>query len=55
MQEPKRDRARGLPIHPLLIGVFPILSLLGHNIIEISPLDSLRVLVISIFMVGLVC
>ncbi len=54
MREKRWAGAGRLPFHPLLIGVFPILSLMGHNIIEIAPVDGLRSLLISLVLAGLV-
>jgi hypothetical protein len=54
MQKSQKDHARALPLHPLLIGLFPILSLMGHNIIEIAPEDGFRSLLVSAALVGLV-
>jgi hypothetical protein len=52
MERSRRDRAGVLPVHPLLIGAFPVLTLLGHNIVEIAAGDGLRILLLSIFLVG---
>lgn len=41
-------RIKSAPWHPLLIAVFPIISLLAHNYAEIQTIDVLRALVISV-------
>jgi hypothetical protein len=40
-----------IPLHPFLFGVFPILSLLGLNILEIAPRDSLRPVFFSVALI----
>ncbi len=39
---------RGLPIHPLLIGLYPVLGLFAHNIEEISTRAPLRAVLVSL-------
>ncbi len=41
-------RIKSAPWHPLLIAVFPIISLLAHNFAEIQTIDVLRALLISV-------
>jgi hypothetical protein len=54
MEEKQPDRAGRWPVHPFLIAAFAILSLIGHNIIEIAPGDGLRALLLSLLLVGIV-
>ncbi len=49
-----QKKSEKTPIQPLLFAIFPVLSLLGHNIIEIAPEEGLRALLISVVLVGLV-
>ena len=39
---------RGLPLHPILFGAYPVLALLAHNITQVRSNDAVRSLLISI-------
>ena len=43
-----------IPVHPFLFAAYPVLALLGRNIVEVAPQASLRPLVLSITAAGLV-
>jgi len=37
-------------IHPIAFGVYPALALIAHNILEMSVLDGVRALIVSVFL-----
>lgn len=53
MRKAQLRSGEGATLHPLLFGLFPILSLLGHNIIEVAPADSLRAILSAVLVLGL--
>jgi hypothetical protein len=44
----KRRKIKGLILHPFLIGIYPVLYLLGHNIHDMLIMDSLRSFAVAI-------
>lgn len=54
MKTTPNNKPKKATLHPVLFAIFPVLSLLGHNIIEIAPEEGLRVLLFSVILVGLV-
>jgi hypothetical protein len=38
---------RGFPLHPILLGLYPVLALLAHNVGQVRPNEAVRALVVS--------
>ena len=39
---------RGFPLHPFLLGSYPVLALLAHNVGQVRPNEAFRALVVSL-------